>query len=160
MNFHQIWFVHWYYGDLVSDCWWANFVKFWQLSARVTPIFSFPDDNLSKHQWIFTKLSVCIDIVEICFDIANGQILHLSLSVSDFWINSLFMPPTAEGSSEAYSILPWWYVRICLCHVRNQSLTNVKVYIKRRVPNLHTHGFASNFAHYLHKAQQLYPATQ
>ena len=27
--------------------------------------FSFPDDNLSKYQWIFTKLGMCIDIVEI-----------------------------------------------------------------------------------------------
>ena len=45
-----------------------------ELSARDTPIFSFPDDNLSKHQWIFTKLGICIDIVEIWFGIANGQI--------------------------------------------------------------------------------------
>ena len=36
--------------------------------------FLFPDDNLSKHQWIFTKLGMCIDIVEIWFGIANGQI--------------------------------------------------------------------------------------
>ena len=35
---------------------------------------SFPDDNLSKHQWIFTKIGLCIDIVEIWFGIANGQI--------------------------------------------------------------------------------------
>ena len=35
----------------------------------------FPDDNLSKHQWIFPKLGMCIDIVEIWFWIANGQIL-------------------------------------------------------------------------------------
>ena len=39
--------------------------------------FSFPDDNLSKHQWIFTKLGVCIDILEIWFGIANGQILSI-----------------------------------------------------------------------------------
>ena len=45
-----------------------------ELSARDTPIFSFPDDNLSKHQWIFTKLGMCIDIVEIWFGIANGLI--------------------------------------------------------------------------------------
>ena len=45
-----------------------------ELSARDMPIFPFPDDNLSKHQWIFTKLGMCIDIVEICFGIANGQI--------------------------------------------------------------------------------------
>ena len=36
-------------------------------------VFSFPD-NLSKDQWIFTKLGVIIDIVEIWFWIANGQI--------------------------------------------------------------------------------------
>ena len=45
-----------------------------ELSARDTPIFSFPNDTLSKHQWIFTKLSRCIDIVQIWFGIANGQI--------------------------------------------------------------------------------------
>ena len=37
--------------------------------------FLFPDDNLSKHQRIFTKLGMRIDIVEISFGIANGQIL-------------------------------------------------------------------------------------
>ena len=36
--------------------------------------FLFPDDNLSKYQWIFTKLGMCIDNVELCFGIANGQI--------------------------------------------------------------------------------------
>ena len=36
--------------------------------------FWFPDANLSKHQWIFTKLGMCIDIVEVWFGIANGQI--------------------------------------------------------------------------------------
>ena len=43
--------------------------------------FSFPDDNLSKHQWIFTKLGMCIDIVEIWFGIANGQILSIFYGV-------------------------------------------------------------------------------
>ena len=37
-------------------------------------VFLFPDDSLSKYQWIFTKLDICIDIVEIWFGIANGQI--------------------------------------------------------------------------------------
>ena len=31
-------------------------------------------DNLSKHQWIFTKLGLCIDIVKIWFGITDGQI--------------------------------------------------------------------------------------
>ena len=44
-------------------------------SVRLSSVrLSFPDDNLSKHQWIFTKLDMCIDIVEIWFGIANGQI--------------------------------------------------------------------------------------
>ena len=45
-----------------------------ELSAREMPIFSFLDDNLSKHQWIFIKLGMCFDIVVIWFGIANGQI--------------------------------------------------------------------------------------
>ena len=44
-----------------------------ELSAR--DIFSFPDDNLNKRQGILTKLGTCIDIKEIWFGVANGQIL-------------------------------------------------------------------------------------
>ena len=47
------------------------------LSMSYIHIFFFPDDNLSRYQWIFTKLHVCIDTVEICFGIANGQILTI-----------------------------------------------------------------------------------
>ena len=43
-------------------------------SVRPSVHFSFPDDNLSKHKWIFTKLGMCIDIVEIWFGIANGHL--------------------------------------------------------------------------------------
>ena len=42
--------------------------------VRPSVRFSFPDDKLSRRQWIFTKLGMCIDIVEIWFGIANGQI--------------------------------------------------------------------------------------
>ena len=44
------------------------------LFALDTPIFPFPDDNLSKCQGILTKLGICIDMKEIWFGIANGQI--------------------------------------------------------------------------------------
>ena len=47
---------------------------FTELSAQNMPIFLFPDDNLSKHLWIFIKLGMCIDIVEIWFRIADEQI--------------------------------------------------------------------------------------
>ena len=59
----------------------TSFTSFWPkfCSVRLSVIrlsihFSFPDDNLSKYQWIFTKLGMCIDIMEIWFGIANGQI--------------------------------------------------------------------------------------
>ena len=45
-----------------------------ELSAQDTPIFSFMDDDLCKCQGILTKLGTCIDIKEIWFRIANGQI--------------------------------------------------------------------------------------
>ena len=45
-----------------------------ELSARDMPIFSFPDDNLSKSQGILIKLGTCIDMKEIWFWIAHGQI--------------------------------------------------------------------------------------
>ena len=45
-----------------------------ELSARDTSVFSFPDDNFSKHQRIFTKLGMCIDIVVTWFGIADGKL--------------------------------------------------------------------------------------
>ena len=56
------------------------------LVVRLSVRISFPDDNLSKHQWIFTKLSMCIDIVEIWFRIAKGQ------NSFKFW--SSYLPDT------------------------------------------------------------------
>ena len=47
---------------------------FTELSGQDTPIFLFPDDNLSKLQRILIKLAIYIDIKEIWFGIANGQI--------------------------------------------------------------------------------------
>ena len=45
-----------------------------ELSARDTPKFLFPDDNLSKCQGILTKLGTYINIKEIWFENADGQI--------------------------------------------------------------------------------------
>ena len=54
----------------------GNMVSRWSF---VRPsVFFFPDDNFSKWQWIFTKLGVCIDIVEILFGIA----------IEITWVNS------------------------------------------------------------------------
>ena len=53
------------------DCLSANFISFDK--ARHTSIFLFSYDNLSKYEWIFTKLGICIGIVEIWFRIASGE---------------------------------------------------------------------------------------
>ena len=42
-----------------------------------TSILSFPDDNRRIYCAIFTKLGMHIDILEIWFGIANGQILSI-----------------------------------------------------------------------------------
>ena len=47
---------------------------FTELSACDRSIFSFWDDSFSKNQWIFTKLGVCIDIVQICSGIVDRQV--------------------------------------------------------------------------------------
>ena len=52
----------------------GNFRQFLtELSACDMSVFSFLDDNFSKYQWIFTKLGVCIDIVEAWFGIADDK---------------------------------------------------------------------------------------
>ena len=48
-------------------------------------IFSFLDDNLSKCQWIVTKLGICIDMVKFCIRIANWIANgHISLSFDSY----------------------------------------------------------------------------
>ena len=45
-----------------------------EFSSWDKPIFSFLHDTLSECQGVLTKLGTCIDIKEIWFGIANGQI--------------------------------------------------------------------------------------
>ena len=55
--------------------WMGKFRQFFtELSACDRSIFSFWDDSFSINQWIFTKLGVCIDIVQICSGIADRQV--------------------------------------------------------------------------------------
>ena len=66
-----------YCGDLVLGLLMGKFPEFLTeicLRHICISIFSFLDDNWSKSKWIFTKLGICIDIVEIWFGIAIWQI--------------------------------------------------------------------------------------
>ena len=47
-------------------------------SPAICQYLCFQMINLSKCQWVFTKLGVCIDIVEMWFGIVNGQISFLT----------------------------------------------------------------------------------
>ena len=62
---------------------------FMELSARDTPIFSFPDDNLSKKQGLLTKLAICIDIIKIWF-----RIFICPLILSRSGLGLLSAPPS------------------------------------------------------------------
>ena len=67
--------MHWFYWKFAEG---YIIVKYRSGSILVIIckifVFSFQDDNFSKFLWIFTKLGVCIDIMEIWFRIVNGQI--------------------------------------------------------------------------------------
>ena len=47
-----------------------------------TPIVSFPDDNLSKRQCIFTKLGMCIDIVRSGLGLLKGKFRQILTELS------------------------------------------------------------------------------
>ena len=53
-----------------------------ELSAHHTSVFSFLDDDLSKCQWIFTKLGMCIDIEAIWFGLQMGKLHQLLTELS------------------------------------------------------------------------------
>ena len=40
-------------------------------------VYLFQDNNVSKYQWIFTKLGMCIDIMEIWFWLQIGKLRQL-----------------------------------------------------------------------------------
>ena len=59
---------------------WQILSSYDKLSACHTSVFLFPDDNFSTYWSLLTKLDMCIDIMEIWFGIANGQISSISES--------------------------------------------------------------------------------
>ena len=71
-NYRRI--FHFYFQGIMISHWTSVYLSVHSSVVRPSVSISFPDDNLSKYQWIFTKLGMCIDIVEIWFGIANGQI--------------------------------------------------------------------------------------
>ena len=60
-----------------------------ELSVHDTSVFSFPDDEFSKYQWIFTKLYICIAIVKIWLGLVMSKFQFLTeLSARDTFVFS------------------------------------------------------------------------
>ena len=79
------------------------------LSAYDRSAFSFPDVNFSNCQWVFTKLGVCIDVVEICFGIAVGQILSI---LTEFSAHDTSMFSFLDDNLSKYQ---WIFTKLDMC---------------------------------------------
>ena len=60
-------------------------------SAHDMSVFSFPDNKFNKYRWIFMKLGMCLDVVQIWFGIANGQISSIFDRVICQWHIHVFV---------------------------------------------------------------------
>ena len=69
-------------------------------------VFSFRDDNFSLYEWIFTKLDVCIEIVETLFGIADGQ-FSSELSSRDTSVFSYL--------DDNFSKYQWIFTKLGMC---------------------------------------------
>ena len=59
-----------------------------QVSVHASVRTLFQDDNLSKRQWIFTKLDMCIDNMKIWFGLLMGKFCVLTeLSAQDIFLS-------------------------------------------------------------------------
>ena len=83
-GFHLSWYVYWDCRILV---WIANEPVLSVFDSYLPAMHQYV--YLSKYQWIFTKHSMCIDILKIWFGIANGQ------SISTF--DRVICPPHDNG---------------------------------------------------------------
>ena len=80
-----------------------------ELSALNMSVFSFPDDNFSKCQWIFIKLGVCIGIGKTCFRIADGQICR---SFTELSTCSMSLSPFLDDNFSKYQ---WIFTKLGMC---------------------------------------------
>ena len=78
-----------------------------ELSACYRSVFSFPDDNLSTYQWIYTKLGVYNDIVEICFGIGKFCQLLTELSARNTSVFSFLDDNFSKGQ--------WIFTKLRMC---------------------------------------------
>ena len=67
------------------------------------------DDNLSKYQWIFTKLGMCIDIVEIWFGITNWQFRQFLTELSARHTSVFSFP------DDNLSKCQWIFTKLSMC---------------------------------------------
>ena len=81
-GFHQIWYVQWYCRDLLRYFLLANFVHFWQISARRTSVLYFQDNSLSKSQWISPNLICALILLRSALGFFIGKFRHFLTKLS------------------------------------------------------------------------------
>ena len=84
-------------ADILVSRWLSVCPSLSQSSVVRPSIFSFPDDNLSKYQSIFTKHVMCIDIVALWYNTANLQIASM--------FDRVICPPHESGRVLLFHIL-------------------------------------------------------
>ena len=125
-----------YYGFTLAVC------VFICLSVICPSVFLFQDINFSICQWIFTKLGMCIDILEICLRMLLGKFGQLltALSAHD---TSVFSIP-----DDNFSKYLWIFMKLGMCidiveicyGIANWQILSV---FKRVICQLHTCIFIS-----------------
>ena len=79
-------------------------VSYWSSMCLSLILF----EAINKYQWIFTKLGMCIDFMEIWFGISNRQISPLFYIV-------VYLPHNIAGIIVHYFCLPFQIDRIIFC---------------------------------------------
>ena len=102
-------------GNAVLRLIFVSFLWFHIVCSCVRPpvlrpsAFSFPNDNLNKCQWIFTRLGMCIDIVEIWCGIASGLITSIFNELSARYTSVFSFP------DDNLSKYQWTFTKLGMC---------------------------------------------
>ena len=77
--------------------------------SRPSVRFSYPDDNLSKHQWISIKFGMCINIVEICLGLQMCKLRQILRELS------ARETPLFSFQDDNSSKRQWIFTKLCMC---------------------------------------------
>ena len=126
MDFHQTWYVHWYCGDLVLDCKWANFVNCWQSYLPEThPYFCFRTITWVNNKGFSPNLLYALTLRRLIWDnLLMGKSRQISLWKHAYSNILKILPPKNENFRIKIRIFSYFYSkhRLWVLAVRTASL--------------------------------------